>query len=217
LRYALCCNYAALAGCISNFGIIKRENSSYKLISLLLMTDSQHLTECDIRALFIKHYAKLVAFASKFVEVEVAEDIVQDVFLQLLNKCGSISITVTLESYVYRAIKNKYFDYTKSKNVRDKYVAQAIQLSRDELNYFDPDKNLSLTLNENEQALYIALESLPPKCKEIIHSKYFSGKKTIQISEELGVSPRTVETHIYKAVKQLKLVMRNIYLFFILF
>jgi len=181
------------------------------------MTDTQYLTEDDVKALFVKHYAKLVAFAGKFVEVSVAEDLVQDVFLQLLNKCGSIHISVTLENYVYRAIKNRYFDHIKSKNVRDKYIDQITQLGIDELDYYDPDKNLSLTLNENEQALYTALESLPPKCREIIKSKYFSGKKAFQISEEMGISPRTVETHIYKAVKQLKAVMRATYLLFSLF
>lgn len=168
------------------------------------MTDTKHLTEGDVKNLFIGHYSRFVAFARKFVPAEVAEDLVQDVFLQLLNKCGSLSITVTLENYVYRAIKNKYFDQVKSEKVHSKYIDQAVQLGVDELNYYDPAKNLSLTLDENEQALYIAIENLPPKCREIIKSKYLSGKKTLQISEELGISPRTVETHAYKAVKQLK-------------
>ena len=56
----------------------------------------------------------------------------------------------------------------------------------------------------------LPLKNLPPKCREIIKSKFLLGKKTVQISEELGISPRTVETHVYKAVKQLKTAVRNV-------
>jgi RNA polymerase sigma-70 factor (family 1) len=181
------------------------------------MIDTQHLTEKDIKDLFVKHYAKFVAFAAKFVDVEIAEDLVQDVFLQLLKKSGSLSISITLESYVYRSIKNRFFDHAKSKNVHNKYLDQAIQLGIDEIDYFDPAKRLSLTLDENELALHNALENLPPKCREIIKSKFLLGKKNLQISEEFGISPRTVETHIYKAVKQLRVALQSVSLLFTLF
>ena len=178
------------------------------------MIDVQQLSEQDIKGLFVDHYSKFVAFAGKFVAVEIAEDLVQDVFLQLLKKCGTLSISVALESYVYKAIKNKYFDYNRSKDVHGKYLEQVTQLGNDELDYYDPAGHLSLTLNEKEQSLYNAIENLPPKCREIIKSKYLSGKKTLQISKELGISPRTVETHLYKAVKHLKIALQHVSMLF---
>lgn len=178
------------------------------------MINTQHLSEQDVKGLFIDHYAKFVAFASKFVAAEIAEDLVQDVFLQLLKKCGTLSISAALESYVYKAIRNKYLDHAKSKNVHGKYIDQAIHLGNEELDYYDPTRHLSLTLNDKEQSLYKAIEALPPKCREIIKSKYLSGKKILQISEELGISPRTVETHLYKAVKHLKVALQHVTLLF---
>lgn len=181
------------------------------------MIETKHLTEKDVKDLFVKHYFKFVAFASKFVPAEIAEDLIQDVFLQLLNKCGSLSITVALESYVFRAIKNKYLDHVKSQHVHTKYIDQIIQLGIEEIDHFESNQLMSLSLQDNEKALSVAIENLPPKCREIIKSKFLLGKKTVQISEELGISPRTVETHIYKAVKQLKSAVRNVSLLFTIF
>ncbi|HTM98560.1 MAG TPA: RNA polymerase sigma-70 factor [Pedobacter sp.] len=174
------------------------------------MIETKHLKEKDVKDLFVKHYAKYVAFASKFVPSEIAEDLIQDVFLQLLSKCGSLSITIALENYVFRAIKNKYLDYVKSQNVHAKYVDRIVQLEIDEIDYFESNSRTSLTLEENEEALLLAVETLPLKCREIVRSKFLLGKKNLQISEEFGISQRTVETHIYKAVKHLKSVLKNV-------
>jgi len=178
------------------------------------MMDTKHLTETDVHDLFIAHYAKLVHYAAKFVSQEQAKDLVQDVFLQLLKKCGTLTIAGKLEHYVYKAIKNKYLDYVKSQNVHGKYVDQIHRLNVDELNYYDPSNHQSLLLNEDEAALFKALDSLPDKCREILISKFIYGKKTIQISEEFNISPRTVETHVYKGIKQLKLALRNVSMLF---
>ena len=127
------------------------------------MIETRHLTAKDVNDLFVKHYFKFVAFASKFVPVEIAEDLIQDVFLQLLNKCGSLSITVALESYVFRAIKNKYLDHIKSQQVHTKYIDQIIQLGIEEIDYFENNQLLSLTIDENEKALSVAVEKSSAK------------------------------------------------------
>lgn len=52
--------------------------------------------------------------------------------------------------------------------------------------------------------VYASIEKLPPKCRDIFKKAYLEGQKHTAIVEELNISVRTVETHIYKALKFLR-------------
>jgi RNA polymerase sigma-70 factor (family 1) len=167
------------------------------------------LNKEDIESLFVDQYTKMVGFARKFVSPAEAEDIVQDVFFQLLKNVDKLTLTNSLESYVYRSIKNKYMDMHKSQSVRSSYLERAIsELQVEELDYYNPQNHKSLLFNDDELAVFAAIERLPEKCRAVLKSKYFEDKRPNEISAELGISVRTVETHIYKALKQLKVAFK---------
>lgn len=180
------------------------------------MTQGINLSEKEIEHLFVNQYSKMVGFTTKFVPVDIAENIVQDVFFHLLKKVNNITINTTLEGYVYRAIKNKYLDHIKSQNVHLSYVDKmTLNLNLEELDYFNPDHKRSLLYDDHEMAVFNAIEKLPEKCRVILKAKYFDQKRNHEISDELGISIRTVETQIYKAMKQLKSIFKDISLFFL--
>ena len=58
-----------------------------------------------------------------------------------------------------------------------------------------------------------AIEQLPPKCREVVKLRYMQGMKTAEISDAMGISSRTVETQLYKAVKQLRTMIRKFSIF----
>jgi RNA polymerase sigma-70 factor (ECF subfamily) len=90
--------------------------------------------------------------------------------------------------------------------VHKRYVSRALaELRLQELDYYDPSSGrTSLLMNGEEDSIWQAIEQLPPKCREIVKLRYQEGLKTREISDAMGISSRTVETQLYKALKLLK-------------
>lgn len=174
----------------------------------------------DLELVFKECYAVLLAYACKYVLRETAEDIVQDVFVQIHRKSTSLHITTNIKSYLFRSIHNSCLDYIKHQAVHQRYVNAALPaLTEAELDYFNPDgPRQSLLEQDNlEASVWQAIEELPPKCREVVKLRYLQGLKTGEISAAMGISSRTVETQLYKAIKQLRGIVRRVnYLFSII-
>lgn len=61
-----------------------------------------------------------------------------------------------------------------------------------------------LIKDEQLKSLHKAIEELPPKCREVFTLYYFEEKKNTEIALQCNISIRTVETHIYHALKLLQ-------------
>lgn len=73
--------------------------------------------------------------------------------------------------------------------------------------YYAPDNSpvVQKLYNDDLRAsLDAAIESLPPKCREVFRLSYIEDLSNREIGEQLGISPRTVENHMYAALKQLR-------------
>lgn len=171
----------------------------------------------DLELVFKECYAVLLAYACKYVLREAAEDIVQDVFVQVHRKSASLPLTTNIKSYLFRSIHNSCLDYIKHQAVHQRYVNAALPgLTAAELDYFNPDSLRQSLLEQDklEASVWRAIEDLPPKCREVVKLRYLQGLKTGEISAAMGISSRTVETQLYKAIKQLRGVVRRVnYLF----
>jgi len=173
-----------------------------------------------IATLFEEYAAGLLGYACKFVTREAAEDIVQDVFIQLHRQADSLEIKHTVRSYLFRAVHNRCLDQIKHDMVHKRYVNKALaELRLQELAWYDPSSGReSLLMNAEDGSIWQAIEQLPPKCREIVKLRYQEGLKTREISDAMGISSRTVETQLYKALKLLKgKVSKLSYLFWSLF
>lgn len=170
-----------------------------------------------LELVFKESYAVLLAYACKYVLRETAEDIVQDVFVQLHRKGSSLHITTNIKSYLFRSIHNSCLDYIKHQAVHQRYVNASLPaLTAAELDYFNPDGGRQSLLEQDslEASVWQAIEDLPPKCREVVKLRYQQGLKTGEISEAMGISSRTVETQLYKAIKQLRGMIRRTHLLF---
>lgn len=188
------------------------------------MYDSEDIIKAALRqdapaaiaALFEQYAAGLLGYACKFVSRETAEDIIQDVFIQLHRQAGSLEIKHTIRNYLFRAVHNRCLDQIKHDMVHKRYVNTALaELRLQELAWYDPSSGReSLLMNGGDGSIWQAIEQLPPKCREIVKLRYQDGLKTREISDAMGISSRTVETQLYKALKLLKGKVRKLsYLF----
>jgi len=157
--------------------------------------------------LFHDHYKNLVLYAKKFVlETEIARDLVQDVFIYLWDKREKLSIDKSLSSYLFRAVHNTCINHLKRESTKEAYIRNFlltinngayITTASDNAHEIIVHKDLS-------ERIDLVVDGLPEQCRNIFRMSRFRGLKNKEIAEIYAISPRTVETQIYRALKVLK-------------
>ncbi|MFV0291476.1 MAG: RNA polymerase sigma-70 factor [Mangrovibacterium sp.] len=155
--------------------------------------------------IFLHYYSGLVTYAvNKGVNKDVAEDLVQDFFLKLWLNRKAITITGSLKSYLFTSIKNRCFDYFRHEKVERNLKEQlSFEESMD-------DKDDFLTEDDLRRQIDDALKKLPPKCQKIFIMNRLEGLKPNEIAELEGLSVRTIEGHIGKAIRLLREELKDV-------
>ncbi|NQU51116.1 MAG: RNA polymerase sigma-70 factor [Bacteroidetes bacterium] len=150
---------------------------------------------------FQYYYSGLCAYAEKIVDdSNASEDIVQDLFFTLWIKHAQLQISSSLKNYLFTSVKNRSLDYLKKEKKKTQHVGSNIHLQTSA-------ENLStfwFAESELETLIEKSLDKLPPRCREIFKLSRFEGLKNQDISEQLGISKRTVELQISNALKFLR-------------
>ncbi len=169
------------------------------------------LRKGDIKAfemLYNEQYKSLCYYAQRFVfDQDTSREIVQFVFVRIWEKRDSLSVDISLKTYLYAAVRNKCLDYLKHlkiENEFEKMRMKEFQESGNILSKTIDDPLDGLVTEELENAIREAIESLPDKCKAIFELSRYDGLKYSQIAEELNISVKTVETQISRAIKTLR-------------
>ena len=136
-------------------------------------------------------------------------DAVQAVFVKLWEKRDTINEQQSVQAYLYTSVYHYCLNVKRNEKVRIAYVQnnQAIQHQ-----FHD-----ALISQENIRMITDALESLPPQCKLIFFKSRFDKMKYAEIAEELGLSIKTVEAQVGKALKLLREKLSEVMVLFILF
>jgi RNA polymerase sigma-70 factor (ECF subfamily) len=157
-------------------------------------------------AIFNEYYEALCLYAESIVKKhEIAEEIVEDLFVYLWLNAKTISFHVSLKRYLYRSTHNnclKYLDKLKIENKRVEkihYSFRDIELLRPT----SPFQPLSkLILKELEDKADHILKSLPEQCKKIYSLNRFQNLSYSEIAEKLNISVSTVKTQMSRAFKR---------------
>lgn len=156
------------------------------------------------RTFYLQYAGEMVFFARQFVDVYTAEDIVHDIFLKIWDKRSTIIVEENIRNYLLSMVQHACYDYLKHQQVEDTFMNKAVQqLKLDELKYYESSREDMWNKNKIE-AVYTSIEKLPSKRRDIFKKAYLEGQKHTDIAEELDISVRTVETHVYKALKFLR-------------
>ncbi len=156
------------------------------------------------REIYRKYAPMMHAFAAKFTDRVVAEDLVQDVFMKIWVTRETSPINESLQSYLFRAVRNRCINHLEHLKVKASYEAkEMIDLQIREAIFFQSPEQLLIQQEQLDQVRQ-EIERLPEKSREVFKKAYYEDKKAAEIADELQLSVRTVETQIYKALKTLR-------------
>ena len=171
-------------------------------------------TESGFKTLYKSYYSKLMRFARYYTLCEAdAENIVQDVFVLLWEKKEATENKVLLASYLFTMVKNRCLDYLKHKSIVEEY-----KLYIEENHYYEVRFKIGSLQGMDSEALddeairtllTHALETLPPRCREIFIKGKLEGMKYKEIAKEMEISEKTVENQMQIAMKKLSVTLKE--------
>ncbi len=152
--------------------------------------------------IFHQYYSPLCNYAAKIVGDEsMSEDIVQNLFIQLWEN-NKLSEAKSVEHFLLRATKYKCIDYIRTKKVKNEIALD---------NYSDvADTFISeLTEDDVEPMFHYFAAKLPPKTREVFLLSRKSGLTYKEIAAELGISVKTVENQMGRALRKMKELLKE--------
>ncbi|MEJ7810835.1 MAG: RNA polymerase sigma-70 factor [Gemmatimonadaceae bacterium] len=150
--------------------------------------------------LFRSHYPALVGFAEGLLRShQVAEDVVQDVMLNVWRQRETLRVEDCARAYLYRAVRNRAFNHLRHERVRRDAAPQLVRESP-----LAPSGDALLAEQELEAAVRAAVSELPERCREVFELSRVRGLRYTEIATTLGISVKTVETQMGRALKSLR-------------
>lgn len=151
--------------------------------------------------IFHDHYNELCSYAKMFLnDLDAGEEIVQEIFVKFWENKENIHIKSSPRSYLYRSVRNSCLNFLKHQKIEEEYKHHN-EYER-EFNLFSVDDEYEGS--ELEVKIRNAIEQLPPERKKVFLLSRFEGLKYKEIAEKQGISIKTVENQMGKAIKFLK-------------
>jgi len=170
--------------------------------------------EAAFEQMFKTHFKRLHAYAFTILRDEIqAEEMVQQVFFKLWERNENLSLTGSVSSYLYRAVHNESLNYIKHQKVRSNHQLNVAYSMKNEVEH--PAKKIMAS--ELEKKIHSALNELPEQCRTIFQMSRFDELKYREIADKLGISIKTVESQMSKALRLLRVKLVDFLIFILLF
>lgn len=172
--------------------------------------DSQEIKVCEgirkgdktaFESVFKTYYGKLCAYANQIVsDKDASEEVVQEMFFQLWQKRSFLIIETSLKSYLFRAVHNSCLNYIKHNKIKQAYSSQFIQTN-------SAGSESQYSMDESGELMDLigkAVEKLPPERKKVFMMIRYEERKYQEVADMLGISVKTVENQMGKAMQFLR-------------
>lgn len=173
---------------------MERETEQY-LLSRIKAGDQSALKQ-----VFETHYRWLVAEVYQLIrDRDGAQDLVQDVFATFWQKRAVLEIHTSIAAYLKKAAINTALNYIKTRKRFDFNEPETFLTALPDTTTTAED----LTESHTKQ-LMAHIDNLPEKCRIVFMLSRFDDLSHKEIAEKLGISTKTIENQITKALKMLK-------------
>lgn len=151
--------------------------------------------------LFREYYQQLTRFAWRYVKSKaVAEEIIQDVYSDIWENRGELSLADSMRPYLYKVVRNRSLNHLKHEEVKNRYDRQWLdQKETPMIKYKDDQREQQIRVAINK-----AIEELPPRSKMTYKLHRHDGLTYEEIADVMDVSVKTVESQMTRTLKILR-------------
>jgi RNA polymerase sigma-70 factor, ECF subfamily len=166
-----------------------------------ILASLQHGDERVFETFFKSYYQRLCNYANTILnDMDEAEEIVQNAFLNMWEKRETIEVHTSLKSYLYRAVYNSSLNQIKHLKIirkHSEWYKQSAVIEHD-------NTTGALLSDELETMAKTAIDQLPPQCQMVFKLSRFENLTYAEIAAQMNISVKTVENHMVKALKVLR-------------
>lgn len=162
--------------------------------------------EAAMERIFLEYYSVvLLAIVRIVVQKQIAEDLAQDVMYDFWRNHEKIQINTSLKAYLKRAAVNKSLNF-----VRDNKMRWDNEEDLRSVKSVLPDGRQQLEQQELQRRVDLAIDALPAKCRLVFVLSRFEEMTYQEIADQLGISIKTVENQISRALRILRRELQTI-------
>ena len=150
--------------------------------------------------IFRTWYGPLVGTAERMLrDRAIAEELVQDVMLELWRRRESLAADGSPQAYLFQATRNRVLNHLRHLKIEQRSEPDVRGESST-----TPHADAAVAEEELDVAVQRAVRSLPDRCREVFELSRVHGLKYSEIASELGISVKTVEAQMGKALRTLR-------------
>lgn len=168
-----------------------------------LMQQVHQKDDLAFKQLFDRYWQLLFQLALKKTgNTQEAEDMVQELFIEIWHKKEPVHLTSSLKTYLVSCMYLKIFSYFRKKGFREKHYA-------DFARYLEQSSNLAPEVFEAEYGklqdiITQTVRMMPQQMKTVFSLKHYHGESVAAIAEQLDISTETVKSHLKIAMSRLR-------------
>lgn len=151
--------------------------------------------------LFYRFYSKLCVFSNSYVRsLDISRDVVQDVFIKIWDNRENFYVHQSLKAYLYQAVRNQSINFLQQKKQKLRLEERLVRQHK--LN--DESEEPVLNTEELTQKIWKLVEGLPERRRTIFILYRKHGLSYLEIAEVMGITRKTVENQMGKALQFLR-------------
>ncbi|MDX9883886.1 MAG: RNA polymerase sigma-70 factor [Prolixibacteraceae bacterium] len=174
----------------------------------IMITKLRRGDEETFIALFRQYYISLCAYSRRYVgRADIAEEIVSDTFFRMWEKHQTLEIHTSVKSYLFQAVCNNSLHFLRKLKNEEKIEDYFHDQSHENIAFEDSLSGLpeqSLLMEEISDKIEGAVNQLPPQQQKVFRLRRLENKRNREIAEIMGISVKTVEMHLAKALLSLR-------------
>jgi len=158
--------------------------------------------------LFRKYYVPLCAYARRYVgRKDISEEIVSETFFHMWRNHANLEIRSSVKAYLFQAVCNNSLNYLRKLKKEEKLEDFFREPSSGNIGFAVTSEDIpsdSLILKDMSEIIFKAVKLLPSQQQTVFMLRRFEGRKMSEISEIMGISIKTTEMHLSKALVTLR-------------
>lgn len=170
-----------------------------------MISDKKHFqamlqgNDLALRSLLSTYHNYLVVVGMRYLtDRQRVEDVIHDTFADLWNKKQTIEVQ-SVKSFLRGAVVNKCLSIIRKDSRIDLVEEHSFDLSTKE-----PSADQYIDRDNLEKEIYKIIDGLPLKCGQVFRLSRLEGKSHQEISDDMGISKKTIENHMTRALKTLR-------------